>query len=97
MVDLICQEFFTQPNHPLQRQYEALRSIFVDRRSQKEVAAEFGYQYDSLRQLVCEFRRTCQTSDDKSASPFFDTPVPDAPSLKRMMLIHIHRSPTDVN
>ena len=49
MVDLICQEFFTRPNHPLQRQYEALRSIFVDRRFQKEVAAEFGYQYDSLR------------------------------------------------
>lgn len=46
MVDLTCQRFFTQPKHPLQRQYEALRSIFVNRRSQKEVAEEFGYQYD---------------------------------------------------
>ena len=70
MVDLTCQRFFTQPQHPLQRQYEALRSIFVNQRSQKEVAEEFGYQYDSLRQLVCEFRRTCRASDDKFVSPF---------------------------
>ena len=94
MVDLTCQRFFTQPKHPLQRQYDALRSIFVGQRSQKEVAEEFGYQYDSLRQLVSEFRRTCQTLDDKSTSPFFDTPVPDGPKQKRTQ-IHSHRSPTD--
>ncbi len=96
MVDLTCRRFFTQPQHPLQRQYEALRSIFVNQRSQKEVAEEFGYQYDSLRQLVCDFRRTCQTPDDESTSPFFDTPVPDGPKLKRTM-IHIHRSQTGAN
>lgn len=96
MVDLTCQRLFTHPKYPRQRQYEALRSIFVNRRSQKEVAEEFGYQYDSLRQLVCEFRKTCEASDDNSSSPFFDTPVPDGLKQKRTQ-IHIHRSPTDAS
>jgi transposase len=69
MDDLRCREFFNQPTHPYHRQYEALRAVFLEGHSQKEVAARFGYTYDSFRQLVHEFR---QHDDPTSASaPFF--------------------------
>jgi len=69
MDDLRCREFFSQPTHPYQRQYEALRAVFLEGHSQKEVAERFGYTYNSFRQLVHEFR---QQDDRVSASaPFF--------------------------
>jgi transposase len=69
MDDIRCREFFAQPIQPYHRQYEALRAVFLEGHSQKEVADRFGYTYDSLRQLVREFR---QQDDQASASaPFF--------------------------
>ncbi len=74
MDDIACREFFSQTTNPYQRRYEALRAVFVERRSQKEVAEEFGYQYGSFRQLVYEFRRHCRDSTDSSdESPFFES------------------------
>ena len=32
------REFFSRPTHPHHRRYEALRAVFLDGRSQKEVA-----------------------------------------------------------
>ena len=52
-----CRRFFLEPQHPKQRQYEALRRYFVDGRSSKEVAAEFGYTEGSFRVLCHHFRR----------------------------------------
>ena len=57
MDDSRCREFFSQPAQPYHRQYEALRAVFLEGCSQKEVADRFGYSYNSLRQLVYEFRR----------------------------------------
>ncbi len=69
MDDARCREFFSQPTHPYHRRYEALRAVFLEGCSQKEVADRFGFQYSSLRQLVYEFR---QQDDEVSASaPFF--------------------------
>ena len=65
------REFFARPTHPYQRRYEALRAVFLDGRSQKEVAEHFGYRYSTLRQLVYEFRRHGRYGDD--ASPFFES------------------------
>jgi hypothetical protein len=62
------RDFFLTPSSPRQRQYEALRAVFVDGRSQKEVAQSFGYTYDSFRQLVCTFRSACANG---SPPPFF--------------------------
>jgi transposase len=45
--------------------------VFLDGRSQKEVAEHFGYQYSTLRQLVYEFRQHSHDSD--AASPFFES------------------------
>ena len=52
-----CRRFFLEPQHPKQRQYEALRRYFVDERASKEVAAEFGYTEGSFRVLCHHFRR----------------------------------------
>ena len=70
MDDSSCREFFSQPTHPYQRQYEALRAVFVEGQPQKEVAEQFDFQYHSLRQLVYEFRKHC--SNSAAPSPFFE-------------------------
>lgn len=48
--------FFLEPEHPKQRQYEALRAYFVEAQPSAEVARRFGYQPGSLRILVWRFR-----------------------------------------
>lgn len=69
MDDIRCREFFSRPTHPYHRQYEALRAVFLEGHSQKEVADRFGYTYDSLRQLVREFRQ--QDDLAPASAPFF--------------------------
>ena len=63
-----CRRFFLEPQHPKQRQYEALRRYFVEGHPSKKVAAEFGYTEGSFRVLCHHFRR-----DPEPA--FFLTPV----------------------
>jgi hypothetical protein len=72
MDDTAYRNFFEQPSQIYQRRYEALRAIFVDQRSQKEVAEEFGFTYGSMRQVVFEFRQHCDSEDESSESPFFE-------------------------
>jgi transposase len=69
MDDARCREFFSQPMHPYHRRYEALRAVFLEGRSQKEVADDFGFQYSTLRQLVYEFRQ--QGNEAFVSAPFF--------------------------
>ena len=71
MDDTALQRYFTQPTQTYHRQYEALRAIIVDCRSQKEVAEAFGFQYCSLRQLVYNFRRSFDAERTSTESPFF--------------------------
>ena len=51
-----CHHFFVQPTTTLHRRYEALRAFFVEQRSLKEIAQQFGYSYGRLRNLVHQFR-----------------------------------------
>ena len=83
MDDTAYREFFKQPTQTYHRRYEALRAVFVDQRSQKEVAQAFGFTYDSMRQLVREFRQYCDAENEPAESPFFVMSMSDAPS--RMM------------
>jgi hypothetical protein len=57
MDDTLCQLFFNQPACPAQRQYEALRAVFIDGLSQRDAAIRFGYSPDAFRQLVHRFRQ----------------------------------------
>jgi DNA-directed RNA polymerase specialized sigma24 family protein len=71
MDDSSCREFFSQPTNLYQRQYEALRAVFVEGRPPKDVAEQFGLACSSLRQLLYEFRQHCRQSGD--GSPFFES------------------------
>ena len=78
MDDTAYQAFFTRPTQTYHRRYEALRAVFVDGRSQKDVAEEFGFTYGSMRQLIFDFRQYCSAEDEES--PFFETSILDVAS-----------------
>jgi hypothetical protein len=77
MDDSACRRFFAQPSNPHHRRYEALRAVFVEGRTAKDVAEQFGMAYSSLRQWLYEFRQHCQQSAD--GSPFFKSRKSDGP------------------
>src|SRR6266568_5975979 len=52
--------FFTVPDHPRQRQYEALRAFFVEGVPSAEAARRFGYQPGSFRILCWRFRHVSE-------------------------------------
>jgi hypothetical protein len=80
MDDTRCQQCFQQPACPAQRQYEALRAVFLDGLSQKNAAERFGYDYDGFRQLIHQFRDGCRAGNPPPFSPPSGAAVP---SLRR--------------
>jgi hypothetical protein len=68
MDDAPCCRFFQEPSCAPQRQYEALRAVFIDHCRQKDVAQRFGYDYAAFRQLVRQFRARCS---EGQPPPFF--------------------------
>ena len=52
-----CRRFFSEPESPKQRQYEALRAYFLESRPAQEVARAFGYSRNSFYVLCHHFRR----------------------------------------
>jgi hypothetical protein len=69
MDDTTLRRFFSDPACPAQRQYEALRAVFLDGLPQKEVAGRFGYSFAAFRQLVHEFRAACAAGAPPPFSP----------------------------
>ena len=63
MADDPVRDFFLRPAGVAQRQYEALRCVFLDGGSQKQAAQRFGYSYDAFRQLVHDFRCCCRAGE----------------------------------
>lgn len=96
MDDTAYQAFFMDPTQTYHRRYEALRAVFVEGRSQKDVAAEFGFTYGSIRQLIFDFRQYCDAEDEAAESPFFATSKPDLVSPATTK-IEIQQSPIDEN
>ena len=86
MDDTAFQRYFTRPIQTYQRQYEAVRAVIIDGRSQKEVAEAFGFEYGSIRQLIYAFRRFCEADSEFSVSPFFETLMSVAPPQSRKPL-----------
>ena len=72
MDDTAIRCYFTQPTQVYQRQYEALRAVVADGKSQKEAAETFGFEYDSFRQLMHRFRSFVAAKQPPTQSPFFD-------------------------
>lgn len=63
-----ARRFFLEPKQTFQRQYEALRAIFVDDEPLDQVAQRFGYQPSALRTMASRLRADCRRS---VAPPFF--------------------------
>jgi len=63
------RDFFRRPSGVAQRQYEALRCVFLDGCSQKQAAQRFGYSYAAFRQLVHNFRRCCRAGEPPPLLP----------------------------
>jgi hypothetical protein len=75
MDETLCEAFFGQPSHPLQRRYEALRAVFLEHRPVPEVATQFGYTYGSLRNLMTQFRDQCRRGQSPPLSPHHSVDV----------------------
>jgi len=93
MADTPPRRFFSEPTCPAQRQYEALRAVFLDGQPQVTVAERFGYSYDAFRQLVRQFRAACE-----AGNPPFSAADPDSqqppPGRRRRAGRTSRRSPT---
>jgi hypothetical protein len=69
--------FFLEPKPTFQRQYEALRAIFVDAQPLDQVAVRFGYKSSALRSMVSRFRADLRRG---VTPPFFSPMDADDPS-----------------
>ena len=79
MDDSALRDYFLRPTCASQRQYEALRAVFVEGLSQKDAAQRFGYSYGAFRQLVLQFRSAFSDGGDGgSAPPFSSNPPAEA-------------------
>jgi len=62
-------QYFLEPNQPKQRQYEALRAFYVEKRPSAEVARAFGYSPGAFRVLCYDFCHTPQPTFFLTARP----------------------------
>lgn len=60
--------YFLQPQQTNHRRYEALRSVFVEEESMRDVASRFDVSYGTIRNWVSEF---CRCQDRSDELPFF--------------------------
>lgn len=63
-----ASRFFLVPEQTFQRQYEALRAVFVDTEPLDQVAVRFGYKSSALRSMASRFRADCRRG---VTPPFF--------------------------
>ncbi len=61
-------DFFLKPDNVAQKQYEALRMYFVEKKSASEVAEQFGYTYRGFTTIISNFRKDIKT---KTSSDLF--------------------------
>jgi hypothetical protein len=69
--DSRCLRFFLEPTDTLHRRYEALRAYFVERCPLQEIALRSGYSYNTLRDIICDFRARCR----EDQIPPFSSPL----------------------
>ncbi len=60
MVGSHTRRYFLEPQQTLQRQYEALRAIFVDDQPIDRVAERFGYKPSALKSMASRLRADCR-------------------------------------
>jgi hypothetical protein len=80
-----CGRFFSNPRHPRQRQYEAFRAYFLEKRQSAEVARAFGYTPGSFRVMCHQFRRDPDPEFFVSGRPGPKTQPKKSPVRKRIV------------
>ena len=68
-------DFFTNPQNVLHKQYEALRSFYVDGVLAEDVAKRYGYTKSGFYSLVRDFKIRLQDKSFSLDEHFFKTPV----------------------
>lgn len=58
-------DFFRTPQTIAQKQYEALRMVFVEKKMVSEVAQKFGYTYRGLTTIISNFRKELKIGSSK--------------------------------
>jgi len=76
------KKFFQTPQNITQKQYEALRSFYLENKSASEVAAHFGYTLSSFYSLIRDFKQFLNKSDQPVKRFFIDPPT--GPKLKKL-------------
>ena len=60
-----AKNFFLTPKSIAQKQYEALRAYYVENKSAKEVAKEFGYKHRGFTSIVLDFNKKLKVSNGR--------------------------------
>ena len=71
------RRFFLEPQQTFQRQYEALRAIFVEDEPLERVAERFGYKPSTLQSMASRLRADCRRG---VTPPFFSPTAAGGPS-----------------
>jgi len=72
------RRFFLEPQQTFQRQYEALRALFVDDEPLERVAERFDYKPSTLRSMASRLRADHRRG---VVTPFFSRMAADGPSV----------------
>ena len=62
-------DFFIKPVLVPQKQYEALRKYYVEKKKARDVAKEFGYTYRAFTSIISDFNAVIK--EDNFINPFF--------------------------
>jgi len=73
-------DFFLSPSNPMHRQYEALRSFFIDNHTAEEVANQFGYKKSTVYSLTRDFQQQLEKKELKPEHFFHQTKPGRKPS-----------------
>ncbi len=74
-------DYFLKPSTRAQKQYEALRTCFIDGLSTKEVAAKFGCTYRAVTSLVADFRKAKREQPEEEG--FFQVKKPGRKEMEQ--------------
>jgi hypothetical protein len=72
------RQFFLEPQQTFQRQYEALRALFVDDEPLERVAGRFDYKPSTLKSMASRLRTDWRRG---VVPPFFSRTAAGAPSV----------------
>ena len=75
----LARRSFLEPQQTFQRQYEALRAVFVDDEPLDRVAERFGYKPSALRSMASRLRADCRHG---LATPFFSRTAAGGPAAR---------------